>query len=144
MSPPARAGWALPSAYRCAPGGSARPRRDPWELPMFCSSFVEQRHPAGLTGVGLGFVLLVCLSLPACSGTSPYYLQQSQLRTQQMYLQNRNLATQNQNLGQIAAQNQQLQQQNMALKAQADLANQRLHNLNAANEQLEGKFRNQF
>jgi len=111
---------------------------------MFQSSIVEQRRSAGLTGVSLGFVLLVCLSLPACNGTSPYYLQQSQLRTQQLYLQNRNLAMQNQSLGHLAAQNQQLQQQNMALKAQADLANQRLHNLHAANEQLEGKFRNQF
>jgi chemotaxis protein MotB len=90
----------------------------------------------------LGLTVVVCLSLPACSGTSPYYLQQSQLRTHQLYLQNRNLAMQNSGLGGLAAQNQQLQQQNMALKAQSDLANQRLQNLQSANDQLEGKVRN--
>jgi chemotaxis protein MotB len=97
------------------------------------------RHPRWC---GLGFAAILCLTLSACAGTNPYYLQQSQLRTQQMYMANRNLSMQNQGLAGIAAQNQQLQQQNMALKAQADLANQRLHNLQSANDQLEGKFRN--
>jgi chemotaxis protein MotB len=89
-----------------------------------------------------GLAGLVCLVLPACNGTSPYYLQQSQLRTQQLYLQNRNLAMQNQGLGTLATEKQQLEQQNMALKANLDLANQRLGNLQSANDQLESKVRN--
>jgi chemotaxis protein MotB len=85
---------------------------------------------------------LVCLTLSACAGPSPYYLQQSQMQTHRLYLQNRNLAMQNQGLGALAAEKMQLEQQNMALKANLDLANQRLSNLQSANEQLEGKVRN--
>uniref|UniRef100_A0A7C4QR45 Flagellar motor protein MotB n=1 Tax=Schlesneria paludicola TaxID=360056 RepID=A0A7C4QR45_9PLAN len=97
-------------------------------------SFLLRLKSSGLTG-------LLCLLLCSCRGASPYYLQQSQLRAQQLYLQNRNLALQNQALGQMAAERAQLEQQNMALKANLDLANQRLQNLQSANEQLENKFR---
>jgi chemotaxis protein MotB len=88
-----------------------------------------------------GLLSALCLTLSACAGPYPHYLQQSQLRTQQLYHQNQHLAAQSQGLGGVAAQNQQLSQENLALKANLDLAQQRLQNLQTANEQLEGKVR---
>lgn len=90
---------------------------------------------------GGGALGLLCWILCGCQTPAPNYLQQSQLRAQQLYLQNRQLAWQNQALSSMAAERAQLEQQNQALKANLDLANQRLQNLQSANQQLEDKFR---
>ncbi len=90
--------------------------------------------------------LALCVVLPACHCGPNRYLTQAQLRTQQMYLQNQQLASQrdgySQSLGALSAEKQRLEQQAEALKANLDLANQRLNNLASANEQLEQKYKN--
>jgi chemotaxis protein MotB len=85
---------------------------------------------------------LLCALLSACHAGPNPQLQQSMMQTRRMYLQNQNLAMQNQSLGQLAGENQQLQAQNQALKANLDLANQRLDNLASSNNQLADKYKN--
>ncbi len=87
----------------------------------------------------------LCGVIPACHCGPDSYLTQAQLRTQQMYLQNRQLAAQRDGYGQsmsaLEAEKIRLDQQNQALKANLDLANQRLNNLASSNEQLEQKYK---
>lgn len=89
---------------------------------------------------------LLCSLLSACNVVPQPYLQQSQLRTHQLYMQNRNLAMQRDQFGgslqALTAEKQRLEQENLALRNQADLANQRLNNLQSANQQMEQKYRN--
>lgn len=88
----------------------------------------------------------ICGVLPACHCGPNTYLTQAQMRTQQMYLQNRQLAAQrdgySMSLNALADEKTRLDQQNQALKANLDLANQRLANLASSNEQLEQKYKN--
>ena len=88
----------------------------------------------------------LCGVLSACHCGPDRTLTQAQLRAQQMYHQNQQLASQRdgygQTLGALSAEKQRLEQQAAALKANLDVANQRLNNLASANEQLEQKYKN--
>ncbi len=87
----------------------------------------------------------LCSVIPACHSTHKRQLNQSQLYGQQMYLQNQQLSAQQYGvqgtLDQLAAEKQRLEQQNQALKANLDLANQRLDNLASSNGQLSEKYK---
>lgn len=88
----------------------------------------------------------LCCTLSACHCGPDPYLTQAQMRTRQMYWQNQQLQAQRdgygQSIGALSAEKQRLEQQAQALKANLDLANQRLGNLASANEQLEAKYKN--
>lgn len=88
----------------------------------------------------------LCGVIPACHcGPKHPYLSQAQMRTQQMYLQNRQLAAErdgySQQMAALADERTRLDQQNQALKANLDVANQRLNNLASSNQQLEQKYK---
>lgn len=97
----------------------------------------------------LAWLLLLLASGGAATGCchSPHkrYLKQSQMYGQQMYLHSQQLAAEHQGLqgtmGTLAAEKQRLEQENQALKANLDLANQRLDNIASSNNQLSEKYR---
>lgn len=87
----------------------------------------------------------VCGLLTGCHSQHKRQLTHSQLYNQQMYLQNQQLAAEQfgarGSLQTLAAEKQQLEQQNQALKANLDLANQRIENMSSSNSQLSEKYR---
>jgi chemotaxis protein MotB len=103
--------------------------------------------PQRITRVSLASLL--CLGLSACC-CGPHkhqkHLQRSMLQSRQLYMQNQHLAMQqdglNQTMSALAAEKQRLEQQNQALKANLDLAQQRLDNLASSNSQLADKYKN--
>lgn len=96
--------------------------------------------------VGISLSAAICLTLSACHSPHKRQLAQSQMYTRQMYLQNQQLSAEHNGLqgtmGMLAAEKQRLEQQNQALKANLDLANQRLDNLASSNNQLADKYKN--
>lgn len=80
-----------------------------------------------------------------CHSPHKRHLNQSQMFGQQMYLQSQQLAAEHGQMqgtmGTLAAEKQRLEQQNQALKANLDLANQRLDNIASSNDQLSDKYR---
>lgn len=94
---------------------------------------------------GWCLAVALCVVVPACHSPHKRHLAHSQMLGRQMYLQNQYLAAQQHGvqgtLGTLAADKQRLEQENQALKANLDLANQRLDNLASSNNQLSDKYR---
>lgn len=88
---------------------------------------------------------MICAAIPACQSPYQRQLAHSQMMSRQMYMQNQQLAAEhnglNGTLGTLAADKQRLEQENQSLKANLDLANQRIQNMSAANNQLADKYR---
>jgi len=96
-------------------------------------------------GSWLMLSLALCTVIPACQSPYQRQLAHSQMMSRQMYLQNQHMAAEhsglNGTLGTLAADKQRLEQENQSLKANLDLANQRIDNMASANNQLADKYR---
>ncbi|GIX04200.1 MAG: hypothetical protein KatS3mg114_0069 [Planctomycetaceae bacterium] len=92
----------------------------------------------------LCLVLALTLGFAGCVQSGGRYLQQSQLVAQQLYWQNRQLQEHNQQLQGMLAQQQDLQQQNETLKANLELAEERLRNYATGTQRLEETLKAQL